>query len=113
MCLQYTPSKATANRLEKATKLMNEIYNAPTDEHLARCNMRNIETQLSLAGVALGTFLADFYHEKFAPALVVAEVSAEIVAEQKYICQGCGRTFDNPKAFQGHGQSRCLKRHNK
>lgn len=107
-----TPDSHTQAALAKAATLMDEIVAAPGQTSVHRSNMRRIETALSTTSFALGDFIVDYFRKKFQPP-AVPSLSAGEATTTPYKCAGCGRTFDNPKAFQGHGQSRCLKRHNK
>lgn len=105
-----TPSDIAERRLQKATHLLDEIVANPGRASLHRANLRTIEVQIDLSGAAIGDFLDNYFRKKYSP-VQVAEAPAPMQVEAAmYKCAGCQRTFDNPKAFQGHGQSRCLKK---
>lgn len=104
-----TPSDIAERRLQKATHLLDEIVANPGRVSLHRANMRIIEVQLDASSIALGDFLDNYFREKYSPAQI-AEAPAPMQVVAAYTCAGCQRTFDNPKAFQGHGQSRCLQK---
>jgi hypothetical protein len=103
------PSDIVERRLHKATNLLDEICANPGKASLHRANMRMIEIQVDLSGMAMGDFLDTYFRKKYSPA-PVAETPAPMLVPAAYTCAGCKKTFDNPKAFQGHGQSRCLQK---
>lgn len=104
-----TPSDIAERRIQKATHLLDEICANPGRASLHRANMRIIEIQTDLSGIAIGDFLDNYFHKKYSP-VQIAEAPVTIQVAAAYTCAGCQRTFDNPKAFQGHGQSRCLQK---
>lgn len=112
--IQLLPSDIVERRLQKATYMLDEICANPGRASLHRANLRTIEVQIDLSGMAIGDFLDNYFRKKYSPAQV-AEAPAPMqvarsVETAAYTCAGCQKTFDNPKAFQGHGQSRCLQK---
>lgn len=110
-------------RLQRATELMDEIM-ASDDAYLHRTNMRIIENHLAVAGIAPGKFLADYFQKIYASAeALVQPPKAEVknkplgnnwckTDSHTRQCRGCGLYF-SPKAFNGHGERRCLIKYGK
>lgn len=110
--------------LQKATELMHEIM-ATDDAYLHRSKMRQIESQLASAGIAPGKFLSDYFQKIYASSEAPAQpskaegkkplgntINTVPSATHTHQCRGCGLHF-SPKAFNGHGERRCLIKHGK
>lgn len=108
-------------RLQKATELMDQIMARLDDAHLYRANMRKIESQLDFAGIAPGKFLSDYFQKIYTSAEAPPPkatkplgntISMVATATHTRQCRGCGQHF-SPKAFNGHGERRCLIKYGK
>lgn len=106
----YIPSEQAARRLQKATELMDEIYAHRGKASMHRANMRLIEIQVDIAGMAIGDFLDAYFQKKYRQTPAAAALPPVVADAPVYQCAGCQKKFTNPKAYQGHGQSRCLQK---
>ncbi|WP_028665773.1 hypothetical protein [Runella zeae] len=103
--------------LQKAAQDMDVLRESPHNRVFQETQMRLVIAKLSLAGVLISDFLDGYYRNLYQPPKTVTpkplDTPKNITEENDmHTCRGCGKQF-SAKAFNGHGERRCLLKHGK
>ncbi len=99
----------------EAMAWMDSMRDQPGNRIQQETQMRLLTALLCRAGIPIVEFLDTYYSQLHTPKPATNTPIIASTAEAKpdlRTCRGCGKQFSQ-KAFNGHGESRCLVKHGK